>query len=67
VSENDGVLARERVILVRCGDELFARQFACRLCNGGVKAFRRIEPRTDGSAAEGKFVEEGECRLQLFL
>ena len=67
VCKDNGVLARERVELVWCGDELLARQLACRLCDRNIEALRRVQPRTDGGAAECEFVEEWERRLQLLL
>ena len=67
VGKDDCVLARECVELVRRRDEVLARQIACRLCNGDIKALRRVQPRADSRAAECEFVEEGERRLQLLL
>ena len=67
VCKDNGVLARERVELVWCGDKVLARQLTCRLCDRNIEALRRVQPRTDGGAAECEFVEEWERRLQLLL
>ena len=67
MGKDDGVLARERMELVRCGDEGLARQLARRTRDGDIESLRCVEPRADGGAAEGKLVEEGEGGLQLLL
>ena len=67
VGKDDGILARERVELVRCSDEGLARQLARRACDGDIKSLRCVESCADGGAAEGELVEEGERCLQLFL
>ena len=67
MGKDDGVLARECVELVRCGDEGLARQLARRTRDGDIEALRCVEPCADGGAAEGKLVEEGEGCLQLLL
>ena len=67
MGKDDGVLARERVELVRCGDEGLARQLARRTRDGDIEALRCVEPCADGGAAKGKLVEEGEGCLQLLL
>ena len=67
VGKDDRILARERVELVRRGDELLSRQLACRLCDSDIEALRRVEPCADSGAAECELVEEGERCLQLLL
>ena len=67
VRKDNGVLARECVELVRRGDELLARQLACRLGNGNIEALWCVQSRADGSAAECELMQERQSCLQLLL